>query len=253
MVPIQPTGVVDLTFFKAADQDSGVRSGTVLLNKLEKPAKVLGSVSSGKVIDQIQPTKMAVATGPPVDIDGTLLVPIQPKGLVDLRLFEVGRLDNKQLAAASSIKSGTVLLNASDEPATVFQSVDSSVVIDQIAPGTNAIANGTAAKIDGDFMVPIRPRGAVDFSFFSIVEQDFRSEDKFATIRVGIVLVNVSDEDVAVFESKDATKEIDNVHPKALVVADGYALDVGDKKDLPDQTQRLRGPYDLCCNAGDRK
>jgi len=114
LVPIEPSGVVELGFFRVAGEqspsstsssstivvgrdaiDEAINMGTVLVcvpppdDELED-ADILASLTEHDVIGNVAAGDQVVATGPPHDIGaGILLVPIDPSGAVELSYFQV--------------------------------------------------------------------------------------------------------------------------------------------------------------------
>lgn len=111
------------------------------------------------------------------------------------------------VAARKAIRSGTVLVALEDEP--IFANADSWIVIGCAQQGASVVAAGKVRGGDGDFeMVPIRPRGAIDFMNFTV-----------AVAEDGTSLVALEDEPI--YESVTSWEEIGTVVAGQSVAAAG--------------------------------
>jgi hypothetical protein len=89
MVPIQPKGAVQLKHFQEVRALS-VKAGTILTCKRkEGPADIFRHPASIAMVGQVALGEKVVAKEPPEWCLGWNMVPIQPRGAVELELFEI--------------------------------------------------------------------------------------------------------------------------------------------------------------------
>lgn len=88
MVPIQPEGAVQLTQF-AEEKAVSIDRGTIITcNRTLDSADVFSSVASNFVIGKIEKGERVVAIRPPEWCQGWAMVPIRPRGAVELEFFD---------------------------------------------------------------------------------------------------------------------------------------------------------------------
>lgn len=160
----------DKSEFEDAKRDGPqVSDGTVLICvcKCDEIVEVIAAVGSDETIDKVLMGDKRIATGPVEEFQGKLMVPIQPTGVVDLSHFK----DERSLC----ITAGTVLICEHEEKnyigAYVYESINSPTAVAKVRNGERVVARrGTQWSCDGRVMVPIRPQGAVELSYFVLKE-----------------------------------------------------------------------------------
>lgn len=94
----------------------GLRPGTALVARQGAP--VFESENSRRVVSQIPAGVIVIAAGPPVTVDGYLMVPIAPSGAVELTLFRerTPGEDTMTLPSEQDVKSVLLNFGASLQP-----------------------------------------------------------------------------------------------------------------------------------------
>lgn len=72
---------------RGVEQVPGIRNGTVLRARV--PEVIFASSTSWQEIGELQPGQRVLAAGPPQFIEDYVMIPIQPRGAVDIKVMEI--------------------------------------------------------------------------------------------------------------------------------------------------------------------
>eukprot|EP00747_Dinoflagellata_sp_TGD_P123569 gnl/TRDRNA2_/TRDRNA2_173839_c3_seq17.p1 gnl/TRDRNA2_/TRDRNA2_173839_c3~~gnl/TRDRNA2_/TRDRNA2_173839_c3_seq17.p1 ORF type:complete len:1391 (+),score=408.67 gnl/TRDRNA2_/TRDRNA2_173839_c3_seq17:98-4270(+) len=153
--------------------------GAILVARWDAP--VFASVDSGEAIGTVCAGKAVVVAGETEIVDGYAMVPIQPKGAVELRLFDVAAkgvdadlafaeeqavVEEPAQETSSGLQVGDVLIAKWEAP--VFASTQSGESLRTLQAGDSVQVGGAVEDVDGYSMVPIQPEGAVELCLFTV-------------------------------------------------------------------------------------
>lgn len=134
---------------------------------------VFQSCEDGEWLRTLRKGEMVQAAGEPREVDGFMMLPIQPKGAVELQnLKEQPPEEEKQPekvkdkpAEETKLPAKVMTYECIAKEAAVFKSCDNDEYLRSLKKGDIVHAAGPAKTIDGFPMLPIKPRGAVEMQF----------------------------------------------------------------------------------------
>lgn len=185
MVPIEPKGAVEAAYFKPVM----IRGGTQLVCR-NVEADVWCSLTSSHIAGIVKKGECIVAAGRAQKIANMVIVPIHPRGAIELDSFRLlytdqvndqadGSVLNKKWAnPANWIGPGHVLEcigQGNFGCAFVHKSWDCEEVIGSILPGDRVVVSGTPRNLGGIRWAPIEPRGIVALPMFQFAEEPDRT------------------------------------------------------------------------------